>query len=143
MNRKQMLLLIVNAGAGKPLTPVQLQKSVFLVGESGLADVPQPFYEFEPYDYGPFDVAIYHDADFLQQEGLVTRVPSPTGTWTDTTISVEGQQSCESLKTQIPKETVTYISEIVAWVQNQTFRQLIANIYKLYPAYRENSVFQG
>jgi hypothetical protein len=34
------------------------------------------FYQFVPYNYGPFDAKVYHDLDKLVLEGLVTTVPS-------------------------------------------------------------------
>lgn len=80
MERKDFLLLAVAAGE-EPLTPVQLQKSLFLISEANLAAVTTPLYEFEPYHYGPFCPSIYDDVISLKNEGLVIRVPARSGTW--------------------------------------------------------------
>ena len=42
MDKKDALLLVIAAGEDTPLTPVQLQKSLFLVGKSNLSDLPMP-----------------------------------------------------------------------------------------------------
>ena len=94
MNRKDYLLLVVAAAGSTPLTPVQLQKSLFLVKEN-LPEIPVPFYEFEPYDYGPFDVEVYSDADSLASEGLLLSVRSPLGNWIDRAVTPGGMKKVD------------------------------------------------
>ena len=109
MTRQDWLLLVLAAADGKPLSPLQLQKSLFLGsvdisrsfplsrestspcrsggaiggparpnGVGGSAACPKcqhnlvgydlarllgsDFYTFRPFDYGPFDAAVYRDA---------------------------------------------------------------------------------
>ena len=81
MERKDFLLMMVAAGA-MPVTPVQLQKCLFLLGENLQEEIPNPFYAFEPYHYGPFDAEVYSDADHLENQGLLVSVASK-GTWLD------------------------------------------------------------
>lgn len=142
MESKDFLLLVVAASNGKPLTPVQLQKSLFLIGEVNLPETPDPFYEFEPYHYGPFDADIYADADLLQGEGMVVRIPSRKGTWTDTAVTPVGLVKACSLEKILSPSTRDYIHSVVEWVQAQSFSTLLRTIYNEYPKYRENSVFQ-
>jgi len=66
------VLLALLAAKDHSLTPVQLQKSLFLLGKRRPHDIGKAFYHFRPYDYGPFDVAVYTDTDQLVEEGLVT-----------------------------------------------------------------------
>jgi len=143
MNRKDFLLLAVAAAEGNPLTPVQIQKIIFLIGKADLKESPTPYYEFEPYDYGPFDVSIYRDAEELESEGLVYRPSSSKGYWTDTIISTKGSAAAEALGRQLSKETNDYIKDLTAWARIQSFSALVQYIYENWPEYRENSVFQG
>ena len=136
---KDFLLLVVAAGEGKPLTPVQLQKTLFLINEA----VPLDLYNFEPYHYGPFDAQVYKDADTLAEEGLVYRLASTEGGWTNTVISVPGIERARELEEELSEPWTRYIRELVEWAQKQTFRELVSAIYQKYPQYRENSVFQG
>ena len=80
MQKEDFLLMVVASGKDEPLTPVQLQKSLFLIGEhkDGFSEVPQSFYDFRPYHYGPFDIRVYQDADVLAEQGLVLRFVSST-----------------------------------------------------------------
>jgi len=64
-----MLLFIANAGE-RGLSPVQLQKGLFLLQKARPRAVGENFYDFQPYNYGPFDRDIYVHADELLQEAL-------------------------------------------------------------------------
>jgi uncharacterized protein YwgA len=143
MERTEFLLLVVAAGDGKPLTPVQLEKTLFLIGRANFPEAPEPFYEFERYHYGPFAKDIYADADILSKEGLVARIRSERGTWTDTVITASGSSKAAALKKSLSPRTIKYIDETVRWAQSLSFSDLLRAIYSQYPEFRENSVFQG
>ena len=72
MTRQDWLLLVLAAAGGKPLSPLQLQKSLFLVGYDLAKLVGADFYTFRPFDYGPFDATVYQDAEEQAAQGLVT-----------------------------------------------------------------------
>ena len=141
MEKEDFLLMVVAAGGSKPLTPVQLQKSLFLVAKN-LAEAPEPFYEFEPYHYGPFDIEVYSDADSLEAKGLLFSVPSPGGTWLDRAITPDGMKKAEEIEKELSEPVAKYLRDLVAWVQSLSFSNLVKSIYDLYPDYRKNSVFQ-
>jgi uncharacterized protein YwgA len=143
MEKKDFLLLVVAAGEGKSLTPVQLQKTLFLIERAKLPETPKPFYEFEPYHYGPFDKDIYSDAVFLDKEGFVAHLPSDTGTWLDTVITLDGSIKAASLKKGLSPSSAEFIAAVVRWAQPLSFSDLVGTIYKLFPEYRQNSVFQS
>ena len=69
-NRLDVLLKIITAAEGDPISPVQLQKVAFLVGQECADYMPTPYYKFEPYDYGPFSAKLYQDAEILEKQGL-------------------------------------------------------------------------
>ena len=141
MDRKDFLLIVIAAGDGMPLTPVQLQKSLFLVGEK-LPGAPDDFYKFEPYHYGPFDIEVYRDADSLEADGLLLSVPSARGTWMDRAITPKGLERAKEIQKKLPGPALAYIKELVQWVQSLSFSSLVKSIYVHYPQYRANSVFQ-
>ena len=143
MENKEFLLLVVAAGNGKTLTPVQLQKSLFLISEANLVETPDLFYEFEPYHYGPFDATVYSDADLLVGEGMLARYPSASGSWTDTVITPDGLARAKLIENNLSPPTKEYIHSVVAWVQSLSFSALVRAIYSKYPKYLESSVFQG
>ena len=71
MDRKDILLVVVASGNGTPLTPVQLQKSLFLISENLKGEIPDPFYDFGPYHYGPVRCRSLWRCRFLELEGLL------------------------------------------------------------------------
>lgn len=142
MNKKDWLLLIIAAANGDTLTPVQLQKSAFLLSKSPKVVVGDDYYEFVPYAYGPFCVDIYNDTRELEIEGLIAIQPSRTGHWSEYRATQEGLQRAKELEESIPQD-VQVINKYVSWARQQSFRSLLRQIYKKFPTYSENSVFQG
>ena len=142
MERQDLVILAVSAGGSRVLTPVELQKSVFLISKANLPDIPESMYNFVPYHYGPFDADIYKDADHLHEEGLVLRAPSREGAWTDTMITPDGLARAIQLQKELASSTTDQIRQIVARVQSLSFNELLKEVYDKYPEYQVNSVFQ-
>lgn len=133
--------MVVAAGE-RPLSPVQLQKTLFLIGKN-LKDTPESFYDFEPYHYGPFDAEVYSDAGDLEDEGLVLTVHSTSANWADRAITPSGLDRVAELKEDLPPHVPKYVDAVVKWAQSLSFSSLVRAIYEHYPEYRENSVFRG
>lgn len=142
MERKDILLMVVASGGSVPLTPVQLQKSLFLIGEN-MKEAQESFYEFEPYHYGPFDIEIYADAKSLEAEGLLYSTRSSLGTWVDRGITAEGFERVKEIRESLSPSSQKYVDAVVKWTQSVSFTSLVKAIYDHYPEYRANSVFQG
>ncbi len=142
MNRKDWLLLIIAAAEGDLLSPVQLQKSMFLLGEKQKRAVGKGFYKFEPYAYGPFCVDLYRDAEELEQEGLVSIHQIMSGRWREYRITPEGSDQAKSVRESVSEDVINSLEEKVTWVRALSFHELVREIYKMYPKYRKNSVFQ-
>ncbi len=69
-NRERVVLHTLHA-AGRPLEKLTLVKLLFLVRqETSVAD-QIPFYDFVPYQYGPFSFVLYNDLRRLEKQGLV------------------------------------------------------------------------
>src|SRR5947199_8004379 len=62
-----------------PLDPVQIQKALFLMGREMADEVGQDFYQFRPYNYGPFDQRIYQDIEQLALRGHIAITQEPRG----------------------------------------------------------------
>jgi|AP95_1055475.scaffolds.fasta_scaffold56069_2 hypothetical protein len=142
MDRKEILLLATLAAGDSGLTPVQLQKSLFLIGESKLQGVPDTYYKFIPYNYGPFDAAIYAEADELSAAGHIAQNPVQGRSWTIYNVTVAGENSAQQIKSTCPGDLAEYIKSVVDWTKSLSFSGLLRSIYAAYPQFRENSVFQ-
>ena len=144
MGKEDILLLVVASAKDEPLTPVQLQKSLFLIDRECRDKIPvSSFYDFEPYHYGPFDAEVYQDADILAEKGMVLRFQSDKGAWMNTISTHSGRVRAEQLKKEIAPHIVQYIGNVVDWAQGLSFRELVASIYQAYPEYKVKSVFRG
>ena len=139
--KKTDILLLVLSAAEESLTPVQLQKSLFLIGELMSQDVGDNFYQFEPYHYGPFDVTIYNDARIEAANGFINITRIPGQKWSCYSISNKGREQAAHI--QVSDKFKENIKKIVTWVQGMTFEKLVATIYKNYPDFQKNSVFYG
>ncbi len=71
MNRQNWLLLAIAQAGDKGLSPIQVQKTMFLIRMEAGDCVGQGFYAFKPYNYGPFCSAIYKDVDLLVVSGML------------------------------------------------------------------------
>jgi len=142
MDKKDLLLMAVSAGQETGLTPVQLQKALFLIGESKLPGLAPGYYEFEPYNYGPFQAGIYLDADELALEGHIAERPVAGRSWSVYYITPTGQQRAQQLESVCEPELAGYIKAVVEWVKSLSFVELLRAIYAQYPHFQKNSVFQ-
>ncbi len=139
MKRTDLLLKIIVAANGEPVTPAQLQKVAFRLGIECSKYMPDDYYQFRKYDYGPFSADIYRDAEELEREGKIRISINPRGGWREYASTVRGYMTAIE---DMPEEVSTFIADKVCWARGLSFQQLVREVYQMYPAYRENSVFQ-
>jgi hypothetical protein len=77
MDRAKWTLLAIAAAGPEGLTPVQLQKTLFVLGELFPEEVGDSYYEFVKHYYGPFCQGIYFTAEEYADQGLVSISPRP------------------------------------------------------------------
>lgn len=139
MDRRDWVLLALYFGGAKGLSPVQLQKSLFLLGME-VQEVQGNFYEFFPHNYGPFCKDVYADAEAMAEVGLV--VIERQQSYSTYLIAPAGQARIDEIKAVIPRRAFDYLQSAVKWAQAQSFSGLVRAIYDKYPQFRVNSVFQ-
>ena len=126
------------------LSPVQLQKTLFLLGKKMPKAVGESFYSFQPYNYGPFDRTIYTDAQRLADKGQIQIERRANESFDRYVITRDGEVDISRLAHYEAKDVSVYLREkLVPWIQAQTFESLVSAIYAEYPDMREHSVFQG
>ncbi len=140
--RSDWLLAALAAAGTHGLTPVQLQKSLFLLGERRRAAVGSPFYDFAAYDYGPFSRAVYEDADRLSVQGLL-EVDASIGRRVRTyRITPAGVAREAATRPSLDPAGLEYVARVVSWSQSLTFEQLVKAVYEAFPEMKANSVFR-
>jgi uncharacterized protein len=140
MNRQDWALLAISVANGRGLSAVQLQKALFLLERGVPTEVGNDYYNFKPYNYGPFDSRVYTDADQLSLKGLIT-VNQPTGRYSVYNITPEGVARAKELEREAPPRAVQHVRNLVDWIQQLSFAELVRAIYSRYPDMKANSVF--
>ena len=142
MTRKELALLMLALAEGKPYSPVQIQKSLFLATDN-LPELLEKnsTYNFEPYDYGPFDKAVYDDLRELEHEGFAEITIVPSGRWNEYCATREGIEAAQNIKNSLAEEDREYLIAMSRFLRSLSFSQLVAAIYKAYPDMKENSIF--
>lgn len=142
LTKKDWTLLVIDAAKPKTLTPIQLQKSLFLFGQRMPNAVKANFYEFVPHNFGPFAKEIYVDAVELKNEGLIDEITRDGQKWPEYRVTSAGSEQAKTLRDSLSSTEVAYLDELVKWVESQSFQDLLQAVYKAYPDFAKNSVFQ-
>lgn len=138
--RLDILLKMIVAANGDAVSPVQLQKVAFLVGQKFSECLPPDYYEFVPYDYGPFCHEMYRDVEELERRGYIAIGPSARGT---SKAYRATYRSGDADLSGISEALADYIDQAVAWAKGLSFRDLVSAIHQHFPAYSVNSIFRG
>jgi hypothetical protein len=143
MERTEYVLAVMAASNAAAHTPVQVQKLFFLLDENISAYFGGRQFNFEAFDYGPFDHHVYQELERLERCGDL----EIGRTWNDrlstyrTTLS--GQQKGLRILESVPAPARDYIRDVSEWVRSQGFAGLVTAIYDSYPEMRKNSVFRA
>lgn len=142
LNQRQITLAaLAAAGENASFSPVQIQKLFFLIDREASHLVDGPHFKFKPYDYGPFDSAVYDQLAFLDFLGLVSIIGS--GRYRVYGLTESGFAEGRSVLDALPSQTVDFLSAAARWVRGLSFQQLVAAIYRDYPDMKVNSIFRG
>ena len=142
MDRKLLVLAALAPAEGDSHTPVQIQKLLFLIDRQISDEVGGPYFDFQPYDYGPFDQEVYQVLEELISEDLIEVAEEPGRHWKKYSLTHMGQVSGEDAINSLKEPIRDYIQTLSNFVRSLSFPQLVSSIYKAYPEMRENSVFR-
>src|ERR1044072_290195 len=134
VNRRDWLLLALAHRSGKPLSPAQIQKSVFLMSEEAKGHMGTGFYKFVPYNYGPFCKDIYDDIDRLSFENFATTVSADRRRVFVAT--PEGVKHAKSIAKEADVDALDSLRNVIDWAASKSFPDLVRAIYAKYPKYR-------
>jgi hypothetical protein len=141
MTRQDFMLAVLAAGNGEALTPVQVQKLFFLLDKNVGQRFGGPWFDFQPYDYGPFDKAVYENLRELEAKGLVT-ITALTNGLHSYRPTPAGLSAGQTLLGQLPAPTGDYIRRLSTWVRQQSFTSLVSGICQQFPEMGTKSVFR-
>ena len=126
------------AGPGAAFDPIRVQKLLFLIDREVSDRIGGPFFDFQPYHYGPFDRAIYSVTGQMLAEG--TLVADTSGPYPRYLLSALGQRRGGAVLASLPEPIADYFGRVARWVRLVPYRQMLAAIYREYPEMAVNSV---
>src|SRR5262244_541815 len=117
--RDEIALVMLSLAEGEPFTPVQIQKALFLASDKAASAFRRDSrYNFEPYDYGPFDWQVYADAESLERRGLAEINQQEATRWRTYSASQQGLTEGRRLATELPREQRELLKKIVGLVRS-------------------------
>jgi DNA-binding PadR family transcriptional regulator len=135
LNYKQKIILnFLISGYKKPMSPLQLMKSIFLYAQE---EKPKDFYEFIPYLYGPCSFDVYTDLKLLEVSGYIASYTTHRG-WSFFGITSEGEKYLLSNKKILQK-----LDKIKGMILSKPFIELLKYVYSIYPEFAQNSIFNS
>jgi uncharacterized protein len=140
MRREDLTLIMLALADGGHYTPVQIQKAMFLA-EDMVSEAFDLRYDFQPYDYGPFDQNVYHEIEGLELNDLA-RISTAARGWNTYAATAAGVLRGRELLQCLTPEQQELIKKISRFVRRLSFTALVSAIYKAYPHMRERSVFR-
>ena len=143
MTPQDWVLVTLAASEGKSLGPIQLQKTLFIIGKKVPRDsLGEAFFQFVPYDYGPFCSKIYSDAEDLELLGLIQISRSPAVRYKQYLITDAGKKRALESLASLPKNVKKFIQELVPAFSGASFNQLVEAVYRSYPETKMNSIYR-
>ena len=141
--RQRNVVAALAADRGASFAPVQVQKLFFLLDRNIPGDLGGQQFAFEPYDYGPFDAAVYSELEALARNGLVVIEAAPGADRRRYALTPEGYEIGRAVFAAMPAGAQDYLTRVSTWVRSLSFAELVGSIYKQYPDMKVNSVFRG
>lgn len=135
-----VLAALAGGGSNAAFTPVQVQKLFFLLDREASHLVGGPHFHFQPYDYGPFDKAVYDRLNALAAQDLVAVFTN--GKYRTYALTAQGYEVGSQRLSELTPPAQGYVSALADWVRRLSFQQLVAAIYQRYPDMKVNSVFK-
>ena len=147
MKREDVLLAaLASAAPKKTFEPVHVQKALFLIDRRAVGlfgSRPGQRYDFVPYDYGPFDSAVYQDLENLAQAGLVCIDRNPQYGYRRYAVTEPGRSKGGQFLARMRGTHRKAVNDAVQFVLPLSFRALVGEIYRAYPEMKANSVFKS
>jgi uncharacterized protein YwgA len=137
------VLAVLSTAGGAEWTPVQLQKMFFLLDKTIGPALGGPKFNFEAYDYGPFDAEVYRQVELLASYGEAMVLQPLSGGMRTYRLTPSGQTNGALELRKLDSTLWDYIASMSAWVRSLSFQQLVRAVYDKFPDMRANSIFQG
>lgn len=126
------------AGPKAVLDLIRIQVLLFLIDRSVSDRIGGPFFHFQPYVYGPFDLAIHDAIQKMAADGHARiHMSLPLERYELTEV---GRKRGETALGSLPNPVADYFRRAARWVRLIPYRRMLAAIYRRYPDMAVDSV---
>ena len=115
------------------MSPTVFVKLVFLLRHETVLRRDRSFYDFVPYNFGPFSFTLYRDLGSLRQNGYVTPEEEHIALWGRT------RDLSEKRAADLPASVRNAVADIVRRYGRLGQRDLVLDVYARYPWYATRS----
>lgn len=126
MLQRQRVVLAFLVAAGRPVEKLHLMKWLFLAGKETSLPALLPFYDFVPYDFGPFSFTVYRELDGLERDGMVMVDEKHVALAVD-------ERRAYTVTRVIPTDARTEVARILKRYGDLDTSTLLHRVYEKYP----------
>lgn len=130
---RQKTVLSLLAQAGRPLSQMVFVKLVFLLRQETKLKEDRSFYDFVPYNFGPFSFTLYWDLRTLRQNGYVTTEEERIA------LCGRTRNLAEEEAEDLPASIRTAVTDVLDRYGMMKQRALVRDVYARYPWYATKS----
>jgi hypothetical protein len=136
---REGIILLLAAGAQGPfaLDPIRTMKGCFIVSQRGRPEW-RSLFQFEAYDYGPFDRSVYVARDALIARGDVA--VDSSGRYESYSLTDAGSAAAERMASTLDSAEAEWLHSVGRYVCSKSFSALLTEIYGRFPAFATRSV---
>lgn len=124
---RQKTVLSLLTQVGRPVSPTVFMKLVFLLRHETDLVRDRTFYNFVPYDFGPFSFTLYWDLGSLRQNGYVTTDEKRIAPCWRTLKLAEKQVE------DLPASIKSAVADVLTRYGRMSQKALIQDVYSRYP----------
>ena len=128
MTRQKTALALLQQ-AGRPIDKLKFVKLLFLLRQETCLREEPSFYDFVPYNFGPFSFALYREIDTLVRDGYVV-----TGEH-DFSLAPEGEEATVGKVETLPNDYREAVSEVYGRYGSLSTNALLRDVYARYAWY--------
>ncbi len=143
MNRNEFVHAVFASLNNAIYSPVQIQKLLFLIGKKIPELSENNYFNFTPYNYGPFDPEIYDVISELISSEDLKLINDPNSRIMRYSTTDKGQIRGKQILQSLGKNTISKIKILSEFVRKLSFFELVSAIYKEYPEMKKYSIFRG
>ncbi len=123
------------ARAPGTVTRLKLVKWLFIAGAEHHAADALPFYDFLPYQYGPFSFTAYNEFDKLVRAGLMTA--------SDDSVAIASRERVDAALTKLTRKASAIVDAVLEGWGNLSRSELIERVYEKHPWFASRSKSQA